>query len=193
LKWLPKSDPLKKPFAAFAYGVCGSIIPNSEAATHRVSAKMLACRYQVWYDDEGCFGNETWLYAAFAVWFFDRLARVARILKTGIRRAKVTNISSTIVRIDIPEIRWAAPGRCVYVYSPDAQPSPAMGESSIFSNSNRNPFQEQIQRRGQVAHRRSGEGQHRYCALGNSRPQQGRLYKLGLDAVFPQESRNSAR
>jgi len=56
------------------------------------------------------FGYETWLHTAFAVWFFDRLARVARILKTGIQRAKVTDIGSTIARVDILGICWTASG-----------------------------------------------------------------------------------
>ncbi|KAL2430091.1 Ferric/cupric reductase transmembrane component B [Exophiala dermatitidis] len=92
--------------------------------THIVMAVicLVGCWYHVWYDDEGCFGYETWLYATFAVWFFDRLARVARILKTGIRRARVTDISPTIARVDIPAIRWVAPGHCVYVYFPTLSP-----------------------------------------------------------------------
>ena len=34
----------------------------------------------------------------------------------------MTDISSTIARIDIPGIRWAAPGRWVYVYLPTLSP-----------------------------------------------------------------------
>jgi hypothetical protein len=50
------------------------------------------------------------------------VVRVARVLKTGFQRAKVTDIGSTIVRVDIPRVRWAAPGRCVYVYFPTLSP-----------------------------------------------------------------------
>ena len=88
--------------------------------THVVMAVIcvVGCWYHVWYDDEGEFGYATWLYATFAVWFVDRVARVGRILKTGIRRATVTDISSGVARVDIPGIRWLAPGQCVYAYFP---------------------------------------------------------------------------
>lgn len=79
---------------------------------------LVGCWYHVWYDDEGCFGYATWLYATFAVWGFDRVVRFARILKTGRRKATVTEVTPTIVRVDIPGIRWAAPGHCAYAYFP---------------------------------------------------------------------------
>lgn len=92
--------------------------------THVVMAVIcvVACWYHVWYDDEGCFGYATWLYATFAVWFFDRMVRVARVLKAGIQRAQVTDINATIARVDIPGVRWAGPGHCVYIYFPTLSP-----------------------------------------------------------------------
>ncbi|KAH8725772.1 ferric reductase like transmembrane component-domain-containing protein [Phaeosphaeriaceae sp. PMI808] len=64
-------------------------------------------------------GYQTWLYAVSGVWFFDRIARIARIIVAGPRRAKVTNIGDNYVRIDIPGVRWGAdPGKHVYVYLP---------------------------------------------------------------------------
>ena len=92
--------------------------------THVVLAVVcvVGCWYHAWADDEGDFGYETWLYATIAVWFFDRLARVARILKTGTRRARVTEIGSSLVRVDVPGIRWNSPGHHVYVYFPTLQP-----------------------------------------------------------------------
>jgi predicted ferric reductase len=92
--------------------------------THIVMAVIcvVGCWYHVWYGYENTFGYETWLYATIAVWFSDRLARLARILKTGIRRAKVTDIGPSIVRVDIPGIRGVAPGRAVYVYFPTLHP-----------------------------------------------------------------------
>lgn len=76
-----------------------------------------------WYHVEIRFerkwGYETWMYAACAVWFFDRLIRVLRILKTGVRRAKVEDIGDGFVRVDVEGVRWcAAPGRHVYVFFP---------------------------------------------------------------------------
>lgn len=68
-------------------------------------------------------GYETWLYAACAVWFFDRLARVGRILKTGLRRAKVTDLGGGYVRVDVVGIRWSSePGKHVYTYFPLLNP-----------------------------------------------------------------------
>jgi predicted ferric reductase len=80
-----------------------------------------------WYHVELLFsrrwGYEFWLYAACAVWFFDRGARVARILKNGIRRSEVTQITEDIVRIDIKGVRWdATPGRHTYAYFPTLNP-----------------------------------------------------------------------
>lgn len=88
--------------------------------THIVMAVIcvVGCWYHVWYGYENCFGYETWLYTTIAVWFFDRLARIARIAKTGMRRATVTDIGPSIARIDVPGVLWTAPGHCVYVYFP---------------------------------------------------------------------------
>ena len=68
-------------------------------------------------------GYETWLYAACAVWFFDRVARLGRILKTGIRRAKVIDLGGGYVRVDVVGIRWGfEPGKHVYAYFPMLNP-----------------------------------------------------------------------
>ena len=68
-------------------------------------------------------GYETWLHAACAVWAFDRLARLGRILKTGICRAKVTDLGGGYFRIDVVGIRWgSAPGKHVYAYFPTLNP-----------------------------------------------------------------------
>ncbi|KAF2257524.1 hypothetical protein CC78DRAFT_235507 [Lojkania enalia] len=80
-----------------------------------------------WYHVEYLFtrkwGYEFWLYAACAVWFFDRLVRVFRILKNGMRRAEVTEVSEDVVRIDIKDIRWSAePGKHTYAYFPTISP-----------------------------------------------------------------------
>ena len=83
---------------------------------------IVGCWYHVWVVDEGDFGYETWLYATIAVWFSDRLVRVARILKTGIHRARITEIGSTLVRVDVPGIHWNMPGHHVYLYFPTLHP-----------------------------------------------------------------------
>lgn len=92
--------------------------------THIIMAVIcvVGCWYHVWYGYYNTFGYETWIYATVAVWFFDRLARVGRIINTGIRHAKVTEIGSRLVRVDVGGIRWAKPGQHVYVYFPTLSP-----------------------------------------------------------------------
>ena len=54
-----------------------------------------------------------------AVWGFDRILRILRVMKNGVRRATVTDIGTDHVRIDIPGIRWASkPGYVAYAYFP---------------------------------------------------------------------------
>ena len=68
-------------------------------------------------------GVEDWIYAMSAVWVFDRLARVARILMVGPHRAKVTELGEGYVRIDIPGVRWGCePGKHIYAYFPTLHP-----------------------------------------------------------------------
>ncbi|KFA46110.1 hypothetical protein S40293_03795 [Stachybotrys chartarum IBT 40293] len=67
----------------------------------------------------GARGYENWLYACFAVWGADRLLRLLRIAKTGIRISKVTELSDELVRVDIEGVRWdISPGTHAYAYFP---------------------------------------------------------------------------
>ncbi|GAB1315396.1 hypothetical protein MFIFM68171_05606 [Madurella fahalii] len=51
------------------------------------------------------------------------MARLARIVKTSIRRANVIEIGDGYVRVDIDGVRWGtAPGRHVYVHFPTIKP-----------------------------------------------------------------------
>lgn len=66
---------------------------------------------------------EYWLYAACAVWFFDRLLRVLRVAKNGMRRATVTEVGPNHVRVDIQGLRWASkPSFYAYIYFPTLNP-----------------------------------------------------------------------
>ncbi|KAM7205866.1 putative ferric reductase transmembrane component [Rhypophila sp. PSN 637] len=95
-------------------------------ATHIVMSviTMVGCWYHVtlWVGI-GTWGYETWLYAACAVWFFDRLARFGRVLKNGVKRGRVVELDGTggdYVRVDIEGVRWGTgdPGTHVYAYWP---------------------------------------------------------------------------
>lgn len=67
--------------------------------------------------------HEYWLYAAFAVWAFDRLLRILRMVKNGVRKATVTEIGSTHVRVEVPGVRFSGkPGFHGYVYFPTLNP-----------------------------------------------------------------------
>ncbi|KAK3985093.1 putative ferric reductase transmembrane component [Cladorrhinum sp. PSN332] len=65
-------------------------------------------------------GYETWVYAACAVWFFDRVARAGRVMKNGVRRSKVVDLGNGYVRVDVPKVTFAndGPGLHVYAYFP---------------------------------------------------------------------------
>jgi predicted ferric reductase len=66
---------------------------------------------------------DNWLYAAVAVWFFDRAVRVLRVLKNGLRYAHVTELGADYVRVDVPGVRCAAtPGLVGYVGFPTLHP-----------------------------------------------------------------------
>jgi predicted ferric reductase len=68
-------------------------------------------------------GYTMWLWTACAVWFFDRLLRIVRMVRVGSRHAKVTEIGDGYVRVDISRVRWgSSPGQKVYVYFPSLNP-----------------------------------------------------------------------
>ncbi|KAL5093143.1 hypothetical protein Trisim1_011933 [Trichoderma cf. simile WF8] len=79
--------------------------------------------YHLFYLYLNMSGYEKWLYVAFGIWGLDRLFRVFRILKNGVQRAHIINISDDIVRVDIDGIHWGfQPGKVVYAYFPTLQP-----------------------------------------------------------------------
>ena len=104
---------------------------------------------------------EYWLYAACAVWFTDRLMRVLRIAKNGMRRATVTEVDENHVRVDIPGLRWVArPGEHAYVYFPTVSPMKpwenhpfSVNSTQLFRGSNYG-----VARVSSSAHRSSQEG-----------------------------------
>lgn len=64
-------------------------------------------------------GYQFWIYAASAVWFFDRVVRVFRTWQVGSRKSTVKDINFEIVRVDVPDVRWGLePGQHTYVTFP---------------------------------------------------------------------------
>ncbi|KAI0830395.1 hypothetical protein F5Y06DRAFT_290695 [Hypoxylon sp. FL0890] len=75
-------------------------------ATHVVLSILifLGSWYHIIFRYEHQWGYETWLYVVFAVWGFDRLLRLLRTLRNGVRTAKITVIDDDYIRIDVKEI-----------------------------------------------------------------------------------------
>jgi hypothetical protein len=69
----------------------------------------------VWYLYYNKWGFATWLYAAFAAWAFDRVFRLVRMAKWGMKRANITYIDDNYFQIDIPDV--AMEGHA-YLYFP---------------------------------------------------------------------------
>lgn len=68
-------------------------------------------------------GYWIWVYVITAVWGFDRVARILRIVIAGPRRAQITDLGEDYVRIDIPGVHWGIePGKHVYIYFPTLNP-----------------------------------------------------------------------
>ncbi|KAF2104813.1 ferric reductase like transmembrane component [Rhizodiscina lignyota] len=59
------------------------------------------CYLHIIYRFQHQWGYEVWILTAYAVWGFDRLVRLLRLARNGIRRAKVTVIDEDYVRVDI--------------------------------------------------------------------------------------------
>lgn len=84
---------------------------------------LVGCWYHVFIRFGLIFGYQQWLYISIAVWAFDRVMRVLRILKTGVRRSKITDLGNGYVRVDVQGVRWdASPGRHAYAYFPTLNP-----------------------------------------------------------------------
>lgn len=80
---------------------------------------LVGCWYHIYYWLPLAWGYEAWIYGACAVWLFDRLFRLGRLLKAGLRRSRVVDLGEGYLRIDIDDLRWGSePGIHVYTYFP---------------------------------------------------------------------------
>ncbi|EJD42991.1 ferric reductase transmembrane component 4 [Auricularia subglabra TFB-10046 SS5] len=80
---------------------------------------VVGCWYHIYLEFGTTWSFLQWLYAACAVWFADRLLRVARLVVNGVRRARIVELGDNIVRVDIDGVGWpAVPGQHAYLYFP---------------------------------------------------------------------------
>ncbi|XXG99433.1 hypothetical protein Hte_005772 [Hypoxylon texense] len=88
---------------------------NIFVASHCVLAfvALIGCYYHVYLRYYLQWGYETWVYIAFGVWAFDRIARFARLARNGFRTAEITVIDEDYMRVNIPGV--VAQGH-VYLY-----------------------------------------------------------------------------
>jgi hypothetical protein len=71
--------------------------------------------YHIWYLYEDSSGFEIWLIIAMVFWVYERVIRIVRVSRHGVKRAYVTRIDDKYLRVDIPDVD--AHGHC-YVYFP---------------------------------------------------------------------------
>lgn len=76
---------------------------------------LVGCYLHIYYRYSRRWGYENWLHFAVAFWVFDRLVRLARWARKGIKRAYITDIDDDYFRLDIPGV--TAPGH-VYLHFP---------------------------------------------------------------------------
>lgn len=69
--------------------------------------------YHIYFKYKHQSGYETWLYIVFAIWGFDRLMRVLRLLRHGVLTASITPIDQDYIRVDVKDV--VAKGH-VYLY-----------------------------------------------------------------------------
>lgn len=73
------------------------------------------CYYHILLRFAHQWGYESWIWAAMAVWGFDRVVRMLRMARHGLRHAVVTQVDDDYVRVDVPGV--AATGHA-YLYFP---------------------------------------------------------------------------
>ena len=76
---------------------------------------IVGCYYHIICRFQRQWGYETWIYVAIAVWSFDRVMRVARLLRNGVKTARVMRIDEGYVRLEIDGV---ADSGHAYLYFP---------------------------------------------------------------------------
>lgn len=89
--------------------------------THIILAVIVLVGTWIHLDElfEDRWGYKYWLYACFAIWGFDRLIRIVRVLKNGMSSTTFRPVGDEILRVDIKGLKWStSPGQHAYVYFP---------------------------------------------------------------------------
>lgn len=76
---------------------------------------LVGCYLHIWYLYKHYWGYEIWIYTAGAVWGLDRVIRVWRFLRHGVRKAQISLIDEDYVRVEIEGV--VAHGH-VFLYFP---------------------------------------------------------------------------
>ncbi|KAK2001843.1 ferric reductase-like protein transmembrane component 4 [Colletotrichum falcatum] len=73
------------------------------------------CYWHIVFAFSHKWGYEVWIFGCMAVWGFDRVARVARLARYGVKRASVTVIDGEHCRVTIPGVHASG---VAYIYFP---------------------------------------------------------------------------
>lgn len=65
---------------------------------------IVGCYYHIIFEFAHQWGYETWIWICMAIWGFDRVLRLLRLIRYGVRRAEVTAIDDEYIRVTIPDI-----------------------------------------------------------------------------------------
>lgn len=76
---------------------------------------LVGCYLHIYYNFAHQWGYELWIYIAFGIWAFDRLVRLLRVARYGIRTASITVIDDNYCRVDIEGLTGDGHG---YFYFP---------------------------------------------------------------------------
>ncbi len=86
-------------------------------ASHVILAALtiIGCYLHIWFIFKHMWGYETWLYPAITLWVSDRLVRVLRLMRNGIRSAHISVVDQDYTMVSVPGV--VADGHA-YLYFP---------------------------------------------------------------------------
>ncbi|KAM0270866.1 hypothetical protein ACHAQH_009292 [Verticillium albo-atrum] len=73
------------------------------------------CYYHIYFKFSHAFGYENWIYLASLIWIVERLVRLAKLAKNGIRRATITVIDDEYIMVTVPGVKATG---YAYLYFP---------------------------------------------------------------------------